>query len=50
MNSVDPDQTPRFAALELGLYCLLNYALFLKGTKHEWVECTVFIPNTVRFH
>ena len=32
-TSVDPDQIPRFAASDLGLYCL---PMSLSG--HEWVK------------
>ena len=35
-NSVDPDQTPRSAASDLGLHCLpMSY---LWDAKHKWVN------------
>ena len=38
-NSVNPDQTPRLAASDLGLHCL---PMFLKwDTKHTWVYITL---------
>ena len=33
-NSVDPDQTPRSAAPDLGLHCLQMF--FLWGNRHKW--------------
>ena len=41
-NSVDPDQTPRSAASDLGLHCLPMY--FLWDTRHKWVK-----PETLIF-
>ena len=35
-NSVDPDQTPRSVASELGLYCLSMS--FLWDTRHKWAD------------
>ena len=35
-NSVDPDQTPRCAASDLGLYCLPMSILW--GTRHKWFK------------
>ena len=35
-NSVDPDQTPRSAASDLGLHCLLVFLLW--GAMHKWVK------------
>ena len=37
-NSVDPDQTPRHAASDLGLNCLPMFLLW--DTRHEWVNRT----------
>ena len=33
-NSVDPDQTPRSAAFELGLHCLHNIPKGIAGLKN----------------
>ena len=35
-NSVDPDQTPRSAASDLGLHCLHMFLLWY--TMHRWVN------------
>ena len=35
-NSEDPDQTPCFAASDLGLHCL--HMSFLWDARHKWVE------------
>ena len=40
-NSVDPDQTPRFAASDLGLHCLP--VSFLWDTTHKWVKGNGYI-------
>ena len=37
-NSVDPDQTPRFAASDLDLNCLPMSHLW--DAKHKWVKPT----------
>ena len=40
-NSVDPDQTPRLAASNLGIHCLPKS--LLKDARHKWVK-QLFIP------
>ena len=35
-NSVDPDQTPRSAASDLGLHCLPMFLLW--DARHKWVK------------
>ena len=35
-NSVDPDQTPRFAASDLGLHCLPMSLLW--DARHKWIK------------
>ena len=43
-NSVDPDQTPRFMASNLGLHCLPMS--FLWDARHKWIK---FIPKWAFF-
>ena len=38
-NSENPDQTPRFAASDLELYCLP--LSLLEDARHDWVNITV---------
>ena len=37
-NSEDSDQTPRFAASDLGLYCLLFANYCLEVSNFQWVK------------
>ena len=38
-NSVDPDQTPRFAASDLELHCL--QMSYLWDARHKWVKVLI---------
>ena len=43
-NSIDPDQTPRSLASDLGLHCLPMF--FLWDARHKWVKietCKVLV-------
>ena len=40
-SSEDPDQTPRFAASDLDLYCLP--VSFLWYARHKWLICSIHI-------
>ena len=42
-NSVDPDQTPRPAASDLGLYCFPVPILW--GARHKWFGRSDYIKN-----
>ena len=37
-DSVDPDQTPRSAASDLGLHCLSMSLLW--DARHKWINCS----------
>ena len=42
-NMLDPDQTPRSAASDLGLHCLPMS--FLRDTKHKWIKGSIFLKK-----
>ena len=44
-NSVDPDQTPRSAASDLGLYCLP--VSLLRDTRLKWVNVVAHLLLSV---
>ena len=49
-NSVDPDQTPRSVASDLGLHCLPMSHLLDAGHKwHKWVNALVLQAEGRRF-
>ena len=43
-NSADPDQTPRFAASDLGLHCLL--ITLLSVSRLQWINKELFLYGT----
>ena len=44
-SCIDPDQTPRSAASDLGLQCLRMSLLW--GARHKWAYAWEFMPGTV---
>ena len=45
-DSVDPDQTPRFAASDLGLHCLPTSHFW--DARHKWVKFNIFFRGEIR--
>ena len=47
-NSVDPDQTPRSAASDLGLHCLPVSLLW--DARHKWVNFTLSFDSSSEYY